>query len=295
MQGAGLDPIIRLTRALLREGLAPMPVFVTSLKDPVSRATLAALFAQAPPAVILNCTAFATGSPHQGEVGEQNPLAGRAGQPRAGAAGGALGRHAGRVGGGDRGLSARDIAMNVALPEVDGRIITRAISFKGEAAYRDAQTQCSIVTYRALADRVTFVARKRRAGRDCGQRPRQTARWRSCWPITPTRTGGWPMVWALTPPQATHAALHLLAGSGLYAGTAARQRRGPDGPADGRPDQLADRPRRPQGGEHLPLATYRQHFGALPWAAKKRSPTAGASPSRPFHRCPNTPAGGSAG
>src|SRR3546814_5409827 len=33
---------------------------------------------------------------------------------------------------GTSGLSARDIAMNVALPEVDGRVITRAVSFKGD-------------------------------------------------------------------------------------------------------------------------------------------------------------------
>ena len=31
---------------------------------------------------------------------------------------------------GSRGLDARDIAMNVALPELDGRIISRALSFK---------------------------------------------------------------------------------------------------------------------------------------------------------------------
>jgi cobaltochelatase CobN len=31
---------------------------------------------------------------------------------------------------GFQGLTPRDMAMNVALPEVDGRIITRAVSFK---------------------------------------------------------------------------------------------------------------------------------------------------------------------
>jgi acyl-CoA synthetase (AMP-forming)/AMP-acid ligase II len=41
--------------------LNPLPVFVASLKDPLSRATLAALFAEAPPDMILNCTAFAVG------------------------------------------------------------------------------------------------------------------------------------------------------------------------------------------------------------------------------------------
>ncbi len=40
VQGAGLHPINRLTRALLRQGQNPLPVFVASLKDPVSAATL---------------------------------------------------------------------------------------------------------------------------------------------------------------------------------------------------------------------------------------------------------------
>ena len=55
-------------------------------------------------------------------------------------------------------LAARDIAMNVALPEVDGRVMTRAISFKGEA-YFDAATQCPLTAYRARGDRIGVVGR----------------------------------------------------------------------------------------------------------------------------------------
>src|SRR5690606_13633570 len=58
---------------------------------------------------------------------------------------------------GTTGLSARDIAMNVALPEVDGRLLTRAVSFKGAARW-DAVTQSSIVAYEPQADRIAFVA-----------------------------------------------------------------------------------------------------------------------------------------
>ena len=46
--------------------------------------------------------------------------------------------------------------MNVALPEVDGRILSRAISFKDEAFFDEA-TQCPIATYRARGDRIDFV------------------------------------------------------------------------------------------------------------------------------------------
>ncbi len=157
VQGAGLAPIAKLTRALTEQGLNPLPVFVASLKDPVSVATLDGLFNAAPPAVILNCTSFAVGSPHAGDAATSNPLT----MPAANdapifqtvlAAGTedtwAEGLH---------GLSGRDIAMNVALPEVDGRILSRAISFKGQAFFDDA-TECPIATYQPQENRIAFVA-----------------------------------------------------------------------------------------------------------------------------------------
>ena len=58
---------------------------------------------------------------------------------------------------GTQGLPARDIAMNVALPEVDGRILSRAVSFKG-VARRDPLTETDIVAYEPDADRIAFVA-----------------------------------------------------------------------------------------------------------------------------------------
>jgi cobaltochelatase CobN len=48
--------------------------------------------------------------------------------------------------------------MNVALPEVDGRIITRTVSFKG-VARRDWATETDIVSYEPVGDRVAFVCR----------------------------------------------------------------------------------------------------------------------------------------
>ncbi|MEL6350406.1 MAG: cobaltochelatase subunit CobN [Cyanobacteria bacterium J06627_28] len=60
-----------------------------------------------------------------------------------------------------QGLTPRDIAMNVALPEVDGRIITRAVSFKAaqtEALASNEGLQTPIVMYEPERDRVEFVA-----------------------------------------------------------------------------------------------------------------------------------------
>jgi cobaltochelatase CobN len=58
---------------------------------------------------------------------------------------------------GTTGLSPRDLAMQVALPEVDGRIMTRAISFKAAGRYDEA-TQCNIVEPQPEPGRVAFVA-----------------------------------------------------------------------------------------------------------------------------------------
>lgn len=56
-----------------------------------------------------------------------------------------------------QGLRSRDIAMQVVLPEMDGRVITRAISFKTESHYSE-RTQMSVVRYELHEERADFVA-----------------------------------------------------------------------------------------------------------------------------------------
>lgn len=55
-----------------------------------------------------------------------------------------------------QGLIPRDMAMNVALPEIDGKIITRAVSFKAVQA-RNEKLQTDVVTYEPVGDRLDFV------------------------------------------------------------------------------------------------------------------------------------------
>ena len=156
VQGAGLNPINRMVKATLRAGLNPLPIFVASLKDPVSTATLDQLFRAHPPEVILNFTSFAVGNTH-GDASPDNPLT-MASANQAPVFQVVLSAGTEQTWEeGANGLSARDIAMNVALPEVDGRVLSRAVSFKGEAFFDDA-TQCPIATYKARGDRITFVA-----------------------------------------------------------------------------------------------------------------------------------------
>ncbi|WP_166372741.1 cobaltochelatase subunit CobN [Psychromonas sp. SA13A] len=55
-----------------------------------------------------------------------------------------------------QGLRSRDIAMQVVLPEMDGKVLTRAISFKTEVFF-DQATQISLVQYQLHSERAQFV------------------------------------------------------------------------------------------------------------------------------------------
>ena len=151
VQAADTAPIDDLIVALEQKGLAPLGLFVSSLKDPLSARFAESVLDAAPPDIILNATGFSVSRP--GAV-EASPLD-RSGAPvlQVVLAGGTEAAWAA----GTRGLSARDIAMNVALPEVDGRILSRAVSFKSERRF-DAATECGIVAHTPRADRIEFVA-----------------------------------------------------------------------------------------------------------------------------------------
>ncbi|NKC15427.1 MAG: cobaltochelatase subunit CobN [Gammaproteobacteria bacterium] len=153
VQADNLAPVLDLIQALREAGINALPLYCASLKDPACAALIERLVLQAEAKLILNGTAFASSTP--GAARGATPFD-AAGCPvlQVVFSGGNEGDWASST----RGLSARDIAMNVALPEVDGRILSRAVSFKAEARF-DQRTQCGIVTYAARADRIHFVAR----------------------------------------------------------------------------------------------------------------------------------------
>jgi cobaltochelatase CobN len=232
VQGAGLNPINRMVKALLQAGLNPLPIFVASLKDPISVATLDQLFQAAPPEVILNCTSFAVGNPH-GDSSPNNPLtAASARQAPVLQVVLAASTEASWEEGAN-GLSARDIAMNVALPEVDGRILSRAISFKGEAFFDEA-TECPIATYKARGDRVTFVAALAANWaqlRRCAPAQRQVA----------LILANYPNKDGARYPRLRGSYTRPFARGWVWRGQCARDKRGIDGANHGRSNQLADR------------------------------------------------------
>jgi cobaltochelatase CobN len=112
-----------LAAALVARGQAPLILALTSLKDPAVTAELAALIATRQPAAIVTTTAF---SAREGADfvldGADCPVF------QAMPVGSARDAWAASA----RGLSAADLAMQVALPEFDGRLGTIPVAFKAE-------------------------------------------------------------------------------------------------------------------------------------------------------------------
>ncbi len=121
-------------------------IYVSSLKDKFSAAFIRENFHT--PLVVINATSFAVGDESNDPLAVfdcpvlQVTLAGSSQEDWQVST---------------RGLRPTDLAMSVVLPELDGRIYTRAISFKADYLWHE-KTHCRIVTYKTVADRVAFVA-----------------------------------------------------------------------------------------------------------------------------------------
>ena len=269
VQGAGLNPVNRLVKSLLRAGLNPLPIFVASLKDPVSVATLDTLFTQAPPSVILNATSFAVGSPHQGDTSARNPLAGETANKAPIFQVVFSSSNEAAWDEGLTGLSGRDIAMNVALPEVDGRILSRAVSFKDEA-YFDEHTQCPIATYRARGDRIQFVADLAASWARLRHTPEPARKVALILANYPNKDGRLANGVGLDTPAATSHVLGLLTEAGYAVENAPADSKAlMDRIMAGPTNWLTDRADR-AGGEALTLDAYRAEYAKLPYALRQQ-------------------------
>ncbi len=149
-------PIDALCKAIAQQGLHPLPLYISSLREAAIQAEVLARLGKAGAdiQVLINTTGFAIDSAQTFADSEHSfwrslnvPVL------QAICSGGTEERWRS----GWQGLSPADMAMNVALPEVDGRIITRAISFKAVQA-RDERLETEVVSYEPVGDRIAFVA-----------------------------------------------------------------------------------------------------------------------------------------
>ena len=145
-----------LCNALVEKNLQPVPVFVSSLREPGVSDKLCELFAEENNnhvSLLMNTTSFSLASLEtetpQTEIWEKLNVpvlqvilcASSVEQWESQS----------------QGLTPRDMAINVALPEVDGRIISRAVSFK-TLQTRNHKLETDVVIYEPVSDRIEFVA-----------------------------------------------------------------------------------------------------------------------------------------
>ena len=150
LQAANTGFIDVFCQRLQAAGLNPLPIAVASLKEPGCLAAVEGWLDEAAAAVILNTTGFAQSSPEaphlrpfRRDIPVIQAICAQDNEPGWRAS--------------EQGLGPRDLAMHIALPELDGRIISRPISFK-DLAWRSERSQSDVVCYRAQPERMDFVA-----------------------------------------------------------------------------------------------------------------------------------------
>jgi len=156
LEGAGTATLEALVAELERQNLNPIPILVSSLKEAACVRFVKATFAQFPPSAILNLTGFALGL--DGLDAKANPFA-ETDAPVIQLVQG--GRSEGQWQADIQGLSSKDLAMQIVLPEMDGRIGGLIVGHKEEAVWHEA-TQCPLSTYapdsEGIAQAVRFAA-----------------------------------------------------------------------------------------------------------------------------------------
>jgi len=141
-------PIASLADALAERGFAIETIYVASLKEAESETFVSRALETFAPDVILNATAFSARR-------DKGSVLDLADAPVLQVALATSSRDAWAAS--MRGANGADLAMNVVLPEVDGRIFTRAISFKEEAPLRLA-AEFNETRHAPEQSRIDFVA-----------------------------------------------------------------------------------------------------------------------------------------
>ncbi|MHA6194800.1 cobaltochelatase subunit CobN [Pseudomonas wadenswilerensis] len=162
-------------------GLNPLPIAVASLKEAGCLAQVEDWLDETDAALIINTTGFAQSSPEQPhlrpfrrDIPVLQAICAQDNEPGWQAS--------------EQGLGARDLAMHIALPELDGRIITRPISFK-DLAWRSERSQSDVVCYRPQPERMDFVAELARRWCELARLPNAQKRVALVLANYPTRDG----------------------------------------------------------------------------------------------------------
>ncbi|WP_299177573.1 cobaltochelatase subunit CobN [uncultured Neptuniibacter sp.] len=171
LQSGNTQMFDQLIEQLEEKGLAPLPIAIASLKDAESLALVNALLEQSDASLIINSTGFASNTVASPDLCSQpsefySPFVRKVPVLQLVLSSSTEEdwlTHA-------QGLRSRDIAMQVVLPEMDGRVHTRALSFKTEDHF-DERSQVSVVRYQLHRERAGFVARLARRFAQLAEKP----------------------------------------------------------------------------------------------------------------------------
>ncbi|ODG99798.1 cobaltochelatase subunit CobN, partial [Nostoc sp. KVJ20] len=256
-----------LCEALVQKNLQPVPVFVSSLREPDVQVELSEFFQPKEAesiAVLLNTTSFSLArlesETPQTELWEKLDVP----VLQVILSGGSIEQWESQF----QGLSPRDIGMNVALPEVDGRIITRAVSFKALQT-RNPHLETDVVIYEPVSDRIEFVAKLAANWARLGSKPPQERRIALILANYPNRNGRLANGVGLDTPASCVEILQALHQAGYEV---------ENPPAEG--DELIQRltdgvTNDPEGRESLPVnqsvswEEYQEYFASLPPAVQQ--------------------------
>ncbi len=158
LQSSNTRMFDELIHILERQTLQVLPIAITSLKDPESLGLVNALIAQCDAKLIINTTGFSSNTVQCPDLASQPTDFCSAFEKNIPVLQLLLSSSTED----DwlnysQGLRSRDIAMQVVLPEMDGRIVTRAISFKAEDYFCE-RAEISVVRYQLHAERAGFIA-----------------------------------------------------------------------------------------------------------------------------------------
>src|SRR5690606_8361008 len=212
LEGAGTATLEALIDELEGAGLAAVPIVISSLKSADCAAFVREALGELQPAAIFNLTGFALGV--NDLAPERNPFA----QTDAPVIQLVQGSRPPVMWEADpRGLTSKDLAMQVVLPEIDGRVGALIVGHKAEAVWHE-RTQCPLTAFTPEPDgvrRAVELAKNYARLRDKTPRERKIGLVLANYPL---RDGRLANGVGYDAPQSTVEILRVLAGTGYEVG-----------------------------------------------------------------------------
>jgi len=157
LQSSNTEMFDQLICCIEQQGMKPLPIAISSLRDHESISLVNNLIEQTQAKIIINTTGFSCNRAASPDLSSQpsefvSPFSLNIPVLQLILSSSTLEDWHSY----SQGLRNRDIAMQVVLPEMDGRIITRAVSFKAQAYYSE-RCQTSVIQYQLNQERAEFV------------------------------------------------------------------------------------------------------------------------------------------